>query len=91
MTMEDYKLHMKSHHPPCGQAAADGVNCFRFVSIQICQPDGGADCPINHFSSVMPCLNESLASGLFAFSLANSQHSDCVGVVGGYDLISPGL
>lgn len=54
---------MKSQHPPCAQAAADGVNCFRFVSIQIRQPDGGADHQINHLSSVMPCLNEPLASG----------------------------
>lgn len=90
MTTEDNKLHVKSQRPPCGQAAADGVNCFRFVSVQIRQLDGGADHQINHLSSVMPCLTEPLASG--CLHLAWPTISIWTVLVSWVDMIlSPGL
>lgn len=39
--------------PHCGWAAAEGVNCFRFVGIQIRQPEGGTNHQINHLSGMM--------------------------------------
>lgn len=73
-------LHARCQQPPClGRAAAEGVNCFRFVGIQICQPEGGTDHQINHLSGTMAGPEQALTLMLFVFSLANC--IDCVWLV----------
>lgn len=53
-----------------GRAAAEGVNCFKSLGIQICQRGEGPLHQINQLSGAMPCLNKHLSPGPFAFSPA---------------------